>query len=405
MDSEFSKIGKQIDDAVQNAMNDKDYSKLNANIKNTVNSVIHETVGVTKSAAKAVNNALGPNQNDMNQSSWSGQGETHIRQSFGSNKMYASDKARQNVVIKNVMAKNVGTRKFWYVFALIMLYALVITFGISNIMSLFALVFSEFSVGSYLTFGVEVFVMLAGIGGIAFFTKQYKFLSNYKSYAKSFSAKDFWEMKKFAKVIGEELEVLTKRLNRYIDKGYYSEVYLSDDKTCLLIGQETYVNYKNSQIKHLEKKAELEREARLDPIIIEGRKYIKKIHDANELLPDEIISKKLDDLEDIITKIFAYLEQRPEKLGQIRKFMDYYLPTTMKLVDSYCDFEKQSLQGENVTETKKEILDVLDTINNAFIALFDELYKDDAIDISTDISVLKTMLKQEGLSDDSLGLN
>ena len=83
--------------------------------------------------------------------------------------------------------------------------------------------------------------------------------------------------------------------------------------------------------------------------------------------------------------------------------MEYYLPTTIKLVNAYCEFEGQPIPLESVQQSKKEIEESLDTINQAFLALLDNLYQDDAIDISTDISALKAMLAQEGLSQNKFG--
>ena len=81
--------------------------------------------------------------------------------------------------------------------------------------------------------------------------------------------------------------------------------------------------------------------------------------------------------------------------------MQYYLPITLKLVKAYREFGEQSIQGENITRVKTEIRDTLDTINIAFENLLDSLFQDDALDISTDISVLETMLAQEGLTGDT----
>ena len=78
--------------------------------------------------------------------------------------------------------------------------------------------------------------------------------------------------------------------------------------------------------------------------------------------------------------------------------MQYYLPTTLKLVNAYREFEEQSLQGENIDKTKQEICDTLDTINVAFSNLLDGLFEDDALDVSTDITVLEAMFAQEGLT-------
>ena len=125
---------------------------------------------------------------------------------------------------------------------------------------------------------------------------------------------------------------------------------------------------------------------------------IQEIREANDAIPGEEISRKLDRLEDVIGKIFRHIEQHPDQLDDIRKFMEYYLPTTLKLVHAYKEFDKQSIQGENITSAKKEIEETLDTIKLAFENLLDSLFEDAAMDVSGDISVLETLLAQEGLT-------
>ena len=92
------------------------------------------------------------------------------------------------------------------------------------------------------------------------------------------------------------------------------------------------------------------------------------------------------------------MEERPEKMPEIRKFMNYYLPTTLKLVNAYRDFYEQPVMSQNIAGARQNIENALDTINTAFENLLDSLYQDDAMDVSTDISVLKSMLAQEGLT-------
>jgi 5-bromo-4-chloroindolyl phosphate hydrolysis protein len=92
------------------------------------------------------------------------------------------------------------------------------------------------------------------------------------------------------------------------------------------------------------------------------------------------------------------VEVHPKKLADVRRFMAYYLPTTVKLLDAYREFDRQPIQGENIKNAKKEINDALDTINTAFENLFDSLFEDAAWSVSADITVLNTMLKQEGLT-------
>ena len=82
----------------------------------------------------------------------------------------------------------------------------------------------------------------------------------------------------------------------------------------------------------------------------------------------------------------------------MHKFLTYYLPTTTKLIDAYRDLDAQPEYGTNVVNTKKEIETTLDTINEAFVNLFDSLFEETAWDISADISTMKVMLQQEGLT-------
>ena len=114
------------------------------------------------------------------------------------------------------------------------------------------------------------------------------------------------------------------------------------------------------------------------------------------------MSEKLSRLEGIMIRIFQQVEKDPDVAGELHKFMNYYLPTTTKLVDAYQELYDQPAAGENMAGTKKEIEDTLDTINFAFEKLLDRFFQDTAWDISTDITVMKTMLAQEGLMDDSL---
>ena len=85
-------------------------------------------------------------------------------------------------------------------------------------------------------------------------------------------------------------------------------------------------------------------------------------------------------------------------MPQIRKFLDYYLPTTIKLLNAYDRMDSQGIEGENIDKTKSSILDMLDTAIDAFKKQLDSLFANQALDIETDIDVMNTMLRREGLS-------
>ena len=118
-------------------------------------------------------------------------------------------------------------------------------------------------------------------------------------------------------------------------------------------------------------------------------------------IPEGAVREKLLRLDRILEKLFETLKKHPDQLDEMEKFMEYYLPTTVKLVSTYQEFAAVEFPGENITEAKEEIEEALDTINSAFEKFLDDLYEDAALDIITDASVLKTMLAKEGMTEES----
>lgn len=138
--------------------------------------------------------------------------------------------------------------------------------------------------------------------------------------------------------------------------------------------------------------------AELDKMIRDGTLAIGEMKRLNDSITDEKLSAAIDRLEDFSQKIFDAVRQDPEKLPQIRKFMDYYLPTTLKLLNAYDRAAATGISGENIDSTKRRVEEIMDTIVTAFARQLDSLYGSEALDISTDITVLETMLAREGLS-------
>ena len=99
-----------------------------------------------------------------------------------------------------------------------------------------------------------------------------------------------------------------------------------------------------------------------------------------------------------IGSILEQVQKKPASAGELRRFMNYYLPTTTKLVTAYVELDSQHVDVANVTSTKREISETLDTINDACGQVLDDMFQDQAWDISSDINVMKTMMEQEGLT-------
>jgi hypothetical protein len=138
--------------------------------------------------------------------------------------------------------------------------------------------------------------------------------------------------------------------------------------------------------------------AELDKMISDGRKAVSEMKRLDDAIEDEKISADIHRLETVCQQIFQQVKADPAKLPQIRRFMDYYLPTTLKLLNAYDRMDATGVAGENITGTKERVESIMGTIVSAFEKQLDSLFGADAMDISTDISVLETMLAREGLA-------
>ena len=155
-------------------------------------------------------------------------------------------------------------------------------------------------------------------------------------------------------------------------------------------------------VEEVEEKPEPTGNAELDKMISDGNLAIAEMKRLNESIKDEKISRQIDRLEEISGKIFDCVKASPEKLPQIRKFMNYYLPTTLKLLNAYDRMGSQGVSGENISGTMERVENMMGTIVTAFERQLDGLFGDQALDISTDITVLENMMAREGLSDDPI---
>lgn len=131
----------------------------------------------------------------------------------------------------------------------------------------------------------------------------------------------------------------------------------------------------------------------------ELEKTLNELYQLNEQIEDEAVSQRIDRIGMLTGSIFRIVIEKPEREADVRKFMNYYLPTTLKLLKSYDMLEEQSYQGENILASRKKIEDVLDMLIVAYEKQLDRLFSDDALDIATDIDVLETMMAGDGLSD------
>lgn len=131
---------------------------------------------------------------------------------------------------------------------------------------------------------------------------------------------------------------------------------------------------------------------------------LQEIREVNDAIPDEVMSAKIDRIGEITGKILDYQRSHPSKSGQLRSFLNYYLPTTLKILRAYARLDAQGIEGENISAAKKRIESMMDQVVDGFEKQLDKLFADDALDITSDVQVLENMLRKDGLSGDGMTL-
>ena len=140
----------------------------------------------------------------------------------------------------------------------------------------------------------------------------------------------------------------------------------------------------------------------LDELIRQRDLALSEMHRLNDSIEDPKISAQIDHMEAVTAKIIAHVVEHPRKLPQIRKFLNYYLPTTLKLLNAYDRMDAAGISGANIDGTMGKIETMMDTVATAFDRQLDALFGDEALDISTDITVMENMLARVGLAGESL---
>lgn len=137
----------------------------------------------------------------------------------------------------------------------------------------------------------------------------------------------------------------------------------------------------------------------LDKMLKDGNLALSEMKRLDDSIADPGVSADIVRLSQVSEKIFQAVKDAPDKLPQIRKFMDYYLPTTLKLLNAYDRMSGAGVSGENIDGTKSKVEDMMKTVVRAFEKQLDALYGSDALDISSDIQVMETLLAREGLTE------
>lgn len=151
------------------------------------------------------------------------------------------------------------------------------------------------------------------------------------------------------------------------------------------------------EVKEEPKQEKKEKKAEESPLEQERNKALAELRSLNDRIEDPVISGKIYRIETATNHIYSAVLDKPGKKTEVRTFFNYYLPTTIKLLNEYQRISSMGISGTNIDSTKTRIEEMLETICAAFEKQVDLLYSDEAMDISSDIAVLKSMMQQQGL--------
>ena len=284
------------------------------------------------------------------------------------------------------------------------------TFGISTLALVMDVLLAIPTLDPYDLFSAIVLSVFTA-GGIVLLRKgsgNRKLIRHFQKLCSVLGMREFISIEELTNSLQCQKQELLPELNRMMEKSMLRQGHLDEAGSCLMVTNQSYAQYQElvahqNQLKAEKANAEKELEACGIPpeyrnMMTECEGYLQKIHQCNDDLPGEVISAKLSRLELVVSRILKEVKKQPAKAAKLRQFMNYYMPTTWKLLDAYRSFEQEPIESDSIVKTKKEIEKAIDTINDAFEKLLDDLLQTTAWDISSDISVLQTMLAQEGLT-------
>ena len=381
-------LGRNIQDIIDQAINSQDYRKLNQTITRTVGRAID--VGgeafrrAVDTAAKAADNAARSAQAKPK----------IIDEPSKLPALYGSTDGKTALGIVKIVGGGM-LAGFGFVGTLLgLIFALTLDYpAYPAVMGLAGL-------------GLGAWLIGGGISGLGR-------VNRFRRYCRCLGDKTYCKLETLARATGKNVKFVRKELGKMIDDGLFLEGHLDAEQTCLITSNDTYRQFEQSRLALEERQRQEREQAKLRPaakeadprvreVLDRGNAFIREIRRCNDAIPGEEISEKISHMELLVRRIFDRAQAHPEVVPDLKKLMDYYLPMTVKLLNAYAEMDAQPVQGETIKASKVEIEETLDTLNAAFAKLLDDLFQDAAMDVSSDISVLNTLLAQEGLTDDGL---
>lgn len=255
----------------------------------------------------------------------------------------------------------------------------------------------------------------ASIALIAFGIGKISFSNSFKTYRDIIATRTYCYLDEIAQRTSSSPASVRKKVKRMIGCGLLRQAALDDGETFLIMSSQAYGEYQAARAeataREHDRQAARERAQRIEQslepstrdILARGEQFVVQIRASNEQIDDALVTEKLDRIERVVRNILEHAAEHPDSAPQLDRMMDYYLPTTVKLLDAYRKLDDAAVETASVANSKREITATLDMLCEAFEKLLDSLFRDVTWDVSTDISVLKTVLAQDGLTKSAFG--
>lgn len=406
---DWENFGEEIRRTVQNAVDSQDFEKLNQTISNSINRAVNSAAQGLKSVGDMVDHTKQAGNQARQQY------ERKKKNTTGPvdfKKAYADHPTVSRIPKAPYYAKTTG-KKVAASLVTIIGYSLGMIFLLGFLGTLFGFtVVSSFDIPFLIALAIlSIFVVGFGIAA-SIGSSTLNRIRRFRTYIQVLHGRDYCDIKELSLSINKSNKYVVKDIESMIAKGWFRQGHLDQKKTCLMVSHAAYDQYlelmkqteaqKRQEEQVRSQKADSSLPPEVQEVIRTGDEFIRKIRQSNDAIPGQEISAKISHMEMLVDKIFDRVEQNPESVTEIRRLMEYYLPTTVKLLKAYEDLDGQPVQGENIITAKREIEKTLDTLNIAFEKLLDSLFKETAWDVASDVSVLNTLLAQEGLTEDGL---
>lgn len=418
-------LGEQFRDALAEGLNSGDFKKLNGLVDQTVNNALRE-VNYTFSSGSPEGTDRHNRQKAQMKQNWQNWQEQHgnFSASWGTTRRAMPPQMVRPGTGGNVVQTVSGPPR-----------PLVRTRRVGNVAGVLYKVFGGIGMG----FGgmillltlliwevpammVGALIMLFFFGMIQLGCSKHHRLKRADRYIQLCGSKMYGEIQRLADGIQRSSGWVLRDIRKMLRLGIFPQGHLDEQGTTFMLNDVIYKQYQDAERarQFREREAlpmqeerpltpgelvEQEQKARmqeLNQMVAEGMECIRKLRDMNDAIEGEVISAKLYRLENLLKEIFDKVREYPDQMSQMHKLMDYYLPTTLKLVEAYREFDEVSVPGEDILSAKAQIEKTLDTINTAFAELLNNLFRNRVFDVTTDAQVLETMLVQEGLAKESI---